>query len=417
MTIIQVPRRFVRTDWGGTETVVLQTSKQLLARGHHTEIICPNALATSNREMIDGVQVTRVPYFYPYFGLSKAARHALDKKGGNLFSFSMLRRLQAYPGLDLIHAHAGKRLGGICRHVARRRNIPYVISLHGGVFDVPAEEARRWTEPTRGAVEWGKALGWWVGARRVLDDAAAVICVGRQEYEETQRRLPNTRVTLLPNGVDSARFATGDGARFRAEYRIPPHAWVILLISRIDPQKNQLAAVRVLAELLGVGQDYHLVMIGHVTNDAYHAELQHTIRTLGVADHCTLIPGLDAGGTALLDAYHAANVFLLPTMHEPFGIVILEAWSAGLPVVASRIGGIPSFVTHEQDGLLCEPNNTAAYVAALRAVHDQPAFARALAERGAANARTRYDWRIVTDALLDVYTTACANHGTRAGAG
>ena len=141
MRIVQVPRRFVRTDWGGTETVILETSKCLQAMGHHTEILCPRALSNTDREIIDGIPVARFNYFYPYWGLSASARLQLDKKGGNLFSFALLRELYRFPDLDLIHLHTGKRLGAIGRYVAAKRHLPYVVSLHGGVFDVPAGEA------------------------------------------------------------------------------------------------------------------------------------------------------------------------------------------------------------------------------------------------------------------------------------
>ena len=112
MHVVQVPRRFVRSDWGGTETVILETSKSLLALGHHTEIYCPRALSTRDHEVIDGVSVTRFGYLYPYLGLSDAARIQMDRKGGNLFSFPLMRGLQRFPELDLIHLHTGKRLGG-----------------------------------------------------------------------------------------------------------------------------------------------------------------------------------------------------------------------------------------------------------------------------------------------------------------
>ena len=55
---------------------------------------------------------------------------------------------------------------------------------------VPADEAELWTAPTKGTFEWGKVLGWWVGSRRVLEDSAAILCVGRGEYEAVSERFP-----------------------------------------------------------------------------------------------------------------------------------------------------------------------------------------------------------------------------------
>ncbi|RMG46940.1 MAG: glycosyltransferase family 1 protein, partial [Acidobacteria bacterium] len=124
MNIVHIPRRFTRQDWGGTETVVLETCKRLLRMGHRTEILCPNALAQNDYELIDGVPVRRVSYFYPYWRLRPEAKRQLDKKGGNLFSFALMKALWKYPHLDLIHLHTMKRLGGIGRYVARRRGIP-----------------------------------------------------------------------------------------------------------------------------------------------------------------------------------------------------------------------------------------------------------------------------------------------------
>ncbi|RMG50324.1 MAG: glycosyltransferase family 1 protein, partial [Acidobacteria bacterium] len=288
-------------------------------------------------------------------------------------------------------------------YVARQRGIPYVVSLHGGVYDVPAEEAQSWTAPTRGAIEWGKVLGWWVGSRRVLADAAAILCVGQREQEETQRRYPHKRVIHLPNGVDPDRFAHGDGAGFRHRYGIPLTAHVILTMGRIDPQKNQRLAIRVLPELLKTDPHLHLLLIGPVTNDAYYRQLVDDVRRRGIEAHVTIIPGLDAGSRDLVDAYHAADVFLLPSIHEPFGIVILEAWAAGRPVVASRVGGVPSFVVHGRDGLLFDPHDERACRQAIHEMLTHPQRRRSLAEAGCAKARHEYSWDRITERLVAIY--------------
>lgn len=406
MNVVQVPRRFVRQSWGGTETVILETSRRLLERGHRTEIACPNALASAATEVIGGVPVTRFPYFYPYWGLSAEARRQLDHKGGNLFSFALWRWLRAYPDLDLIHLHTGKRLGGIVRHVARARRIPYVISLHGGLLDVPGAEARSWVEPTQGTLEWGKLLGLWVGSRRVMNDAAAIICVGQEECRCVQQAYPETPAVHLPNGVDTGRFAQGDGGRFRRAHGLPADAWVVLGVGRIDPQKNQMLAVELLQALRATEPRAHLVLVGHVTNEPYAERLRAALREDGLAAAVTLIPGLDAHGQDLVDAYHAADVFLLPSVHEPFGIVILEAWAAGRPVVASRVGGVPSFVEDGSTGLLCPSGDAAAFLAALTRLRRDPGLAAALAAAGQRTVRERYSWEVITDRLLRIYEDA-----------
>lgn len=406
MKILQLPRRFVRSHWGGTETVILETCKRLVLMGHKTSIVCPNALAVEDHEVIEGIAIRRVPYFYPYLGLKAEAKALLDRKGGNLFSFALMKALTSESDVDLIHLHTAKRTGGIGRYVARKRKVPYVLSLHGGAFDVPTEEAASWTEPTSGSIEWGKILGWWVGSRRVFDDAAAILCVGEQERIQTQHNYPEKKVVHLPNGVDPDRFLFGDGKTFRDVHGISQAAFVILTMGRIDPQKNQLTVLKLFHDLSKIHPQVHLLIIGHVTNEEYYHKLLQYMRDHRLEAHCTVIPGLEANSTALTDAYHAANLFLLPSIHEPFGIVILEAWAAGLPVLASRIGGIPSFVIPYEDGLLFEPNDNDSIVDAFRFLVENPEHSRRLAENGKRKAREYYSWDVITLRLVQIYEEA-----------
>ena len=403
MNIIQVPRRFVSSEWGGTETVILETSKRLIARGHHSEILCPTALSEVAAEEIQTVPVRRVSYFYPYFGLSASSRHMLDKKGGNLFSFELMKRLQTSPGLDIIHLHTGKRLGGIVRYAARQRRVPYVVTLHGGVYDVPSEEAATWTEPTRGTLEWGKLLGAWVGARRVLEDAAAILCVGARELDEVRARFPEKRAEAMPNGVDTVRFAVGDGRRFIAAQAIPADRKIILTVGRIDPQKNQLLAISALRRIIDEGVNAHLVLIGAVTNREYLNKLDEEAKRLELTGRLTFIPGIASDSQDLVDAYHAADVFLLPSRHEPFGIVILEAWAAGRPVVASRVGGVPSVVTDGVNGILFESGDACAAADHILSVLQSPELSGRIANAGMEKARLDYDWDAVTSRLIGFY--------------
>lgn len=409
MNVVQIPRRFVTDSWGGTETVVLETTRRLRARGHASEILCPAALGRPGRDSVQGVPVHRVPYFYPYLGLSPAARSQLDQSGGNLFSWHLMAALWRHPGLELVHLHTGKRLGGAVRWVARRRRVPYVISLHGGVHDVPAAEAGRWTAPTAGSLEWGKALGLLVGSRRVLDDAAAVICVGAQEREATAARLPGRRVEYLPNGVDPGRFARGDRAGFRAAQGFAADDTVLLVVGRVAPQKNQRLAAQILARLLPRWPRARLLIVGPVNDPEYAAALGRDLQAPGLRGRATLLPG-QLDGQRLVDAFHAADALLLPSVHEPFGIVVLEAWAAGLPVVAARVGGVPYFVEDGRTGWLFDSGDAAAAAERLLALCADADARRALGAAGRELARREYSWDRITERLLALYEDVLRRH-------
>lgn len=413
MRTIQLAKRVVRDDWGGTETVIFETTRRLVSQGHPSEVYCTMASAASREEDLKGVRVRRFPAFYPFLGLRPGAREILDKKGGSPISFPMMRALQREPALDLIHLHTGNRLGGIGRTVARQRRIPYVISLHGGAFDIPRAEMESMAAPTKGALDYGKALGWWFGARHVLSDASAILCVGYPESVKARERMPDKNVVYLPNGADTRRFAEGDGPAFRRARGIPEDAYVVLTLARIDSQKNQLLPVSMLPELRKREPRAHVVLVGNVTNSAYHDEVLRMAEALGVREHLTIIPGIPSDSPDLASAYHAADLFVLPSIHEPFGIVVLEAWSAGLPVIASRIGGIPHFVDEGVDGLLFDPADTSSFLEAFEGVVAHPERARSLGEMGRKKAREHYDWDVIAERLIGVYEEAIRENTLR----
>lgn len=413
MRAIHIPRRFVLDSWGGTETVVAESCRRLSAHDVACEVFCPAALSQPGADTILDIPVQRFAYFYPYLGLGADAKAALDLKGGNLFSVSMFRQLMREPALDLIHLHTAKRLGGIGRTVARKRKIPYVITVHGGMIDVPPEEAATWTAPTAGTIEWGKVLGMLVGSRRVLSDADAIICVDPNEVPKMQARYPGKRVEFLANGVDPAPYQTGDGERFRHDYNIGPQQKILLNISRIDPQKNQRLAVEVLDRVRSSGEDVKLVLIGPVTNTDYHTQLQADIRAKGLCDQVLLIPGLPPGAQSLYDAYAAANAFLLSSVHEPFGIVILEAWAAGTPVVAASVGGVPAFTHHGEDILRFESHDAAAATEHVLAVLRTDGLADALATQASRLVQQKFHWDTITEQLATLYRDIAENRRRR----
>jgi glycosyltransferase involved in cell wall biosynthesis len=403
MKIIQVPRRFVASEWGGTETTILQTSRALQRAGHEAAIFTSLALSDQRRETIQGVPVRRFPYTYPFLGLSAQDKRDMDKKGGNLLSLSLLLGLLREPGVDVLHAHTGKRVGGVVRTAARLRGIPYVVTLHGGFFEVPKGEMDQMLAPIQNRPEWGRVFGAFLGARRVLEDAAAVVCVGGDEYVAAQAKLPGQRVELIPNGVDCEAFAQGDAAGFRAAHGLATDRRIILCVSRIDYQKNQIGLVDALAQVATQVPTVHLVLLGPVTVAGYHERLLNRVRELGLTDRVTLIPGLRPDDPMLPAAYHAAEVFCLPSLHEPFGIVILEAWAAGRPVVASRVGGIPSFTQDGEDVIQAQPGDTADLAARLIQVMGDPRLAGRLAAAGQAKARRDYAWSAIAARLVDIY--------------
>jgi glycosyltransferase involved in cell wall biosynthesis len=408
-TVVHVPRRFVAHEWGGTESVLANLIREQAAAGWQPEIHTSLALSREPESRFHGVPVRRYPYCYPFFGLNERQRQAMDKKGGNLLSWSLLAGLLRTPGVRIFHAHAAKRLGGTVRTAARLRRRPYAITLHGGIFDVPAAELAQLVEPQAGKLEWGRLAGALLGSRRVLSDADAVICVGRIEAAKARASLGHDRVFHLPNGVDCARFARGDRAGFRTRHAIPREARVVLCVSRIDPQKDQLLLVPAFDRLAARDPRLHLVLAGPATSADYLAALDARIAASPFAARIRRLGALAPDGPELADAFHAADVFALASRHEPFGIVVLEAWSAGLPVVASRAGGLADLIVPGETGLLFAPGDAAGGTAALDRMLADADLARTCAARGRELAHARYAWSRIAAQLETIYQSAEAH--------
>jgi len=405
--ILHIPRRFALDEWGGTESVIYNLCKQQQLLGQHPEIHTSRALAPTPREVWRDIPIHRYRYCYPFFGLSKENILALDKKGGNLLSLDLFAHLLAASDVRIYHAHVLKRMGGAVLTAARLRNKPCVVTLHGNVFDVPDAEAATIVEPQSGHFEWGKPFGAIFRSRHLLEDADAVLCVGFSEYEKARSVLNHDRVYHLSNGVTAEAFSGGDRAAGRHALDWPQDAIGFGCLSRIDPQKNQLLLVEAFAALVAAApqQPYRLLIGGPVTMPAYEQELLDLIQRHQLEARVTLHPAVVAESTLHRDLLAALDVFVLPSRHEPFGIVILEAWSAGLPVIASNIGGLSKLVTHEQDGLHFPSGDAAAMTAALTRLANDPGLRHALAAAGQAKIAHDYTWQAVSARLENVYQT------------
>lgn len=408
LKVVHVPRRFAADYWGGTESVVLSYCQELQRLGHDQSIFTTQALDPTPHSQIQGVDIHRYSYFYPYLGLGQAQKDLLDRKGGNLFSWSLGWSLWRQPKLNLIHLHTGKRLGGIARWVAQRRRIPYVLSLHGGVYDVPGAEAASWTEPTQGHWEWGRLLGWLVGSRRVLDDASLVLCLGQKEQQLLQQQHPRTRVEVFPNGVDAARFGQGDRQTWRDRCQLGEDDRLLLCVGRIDPQKNQALALQILARL---PQNYHLLLLGACTNDGYLQQLRGLTSELGLNQRVHGWHG--ASGQELVDAYHGCDLFLLPSLHEPFGIVVLEAWAAGKAVIASAVGGLLDLVEDGRHGWLFPPGNLEAALRLIEQAAANPEQTAQVGQQARAHCAQHFAWSALAPRLVHLYREVLRAHPDR----
>ena len=222
------------------------------------------------------------------------------------------------------------------------------------------------------------------------------------------------RVQVVPCGVDTARFA--DAAAAATDVvgpRRPGCRTRLVVVGRLVERKGVEQAVRALRHLpaaelvVAGGPDAH-----DLPSDAEAVRLQHLAGELGVADRLRMVGRVAPGD--LPGVLAASDVLLATPWYEPFGIAVLEAMAAGLPVVASAVGGMLDTVRDGVTGRLVPVDETGhldpvALADAVRDVVDEPATAARMGAAGREVARQRYDWARVAAATEAAYDLVLGN--------
>ncbi len=217
------------------------------------------------------------------------------------------------------------------------------------------------------------------------------------------------RIRIVPPGVDHAFFGPGHRPQARRALGLPLDGRLLLFVGRIQPLKCADVAVETLAELLDSGSEpYRLVVVGGPSGPHGEKALQGLFDLAdarGVRDHVHFV---DPQPHELLSSYYrAADVCLVPSRSESFGLVALEAAACGTPVVASAVGGLTTLVDDGHTGFLVDQPDPAAYAAAVRRVFDAPLAAERLSTASVLRARL-YTWRAAARELVELHDELAA---------
>lgn len=317
--VAHVITKFAPAAWAGAETSIVEVSRQLPEHGYDPTVLSVLAFSDERRGSVGGVPVRRFRGFYPA-GPRHGWSHRRDAAiGAGALSPGLLGSVLFEQRPDIVHIHAHNRLGTTVALACRARHIPYVYTVHSLY------------RPDRRALVRNTPLSYDAGLRH----AAAVITVARRDAREVvaSGAVAEDRVTVIPNGVDTYAFASGNGEAFRRRLGLSDRP-LLLQVGRVCELKNQAFSIRLVDALKRRGTPAALVIIGGVSEDSYLAHLRSLVDELGLARDVLVLPQAPAGGDELRDAYAAANAVLLPSLHEAQPVVMLEAWAAGRPVIA-----------------------------------------------------------------------------------
>jgi len=300
------------------------------------------------------------------------------------------------PPFEAIHANYW--LSGLAGHTIKHQlNLPLVSTFHtldrvkavSSPEEVEADSAHRRAEAEATVINCS-------------DTVLASCSVEAEQIAELYRADPS-RIRIVAPGVDHAFFGPGDRPQARRALGLPAEGPLLLFVGRIQPLKGVEVAVRALAALGSRHRDAHLVIVGGPSGPRGQAEvdrLRALVASEGLHDRVRFIAPVPH--ELLSTYYRAADVCLVPSRSESFGLVALEAAACGTPAVASDVGGLRTLVDHGRTGYLVEDADPSEFARRVASLLDDPLLAERMATASVLRAR-RYTWADAAGRLRDLY--------------
>ncbi len=358
--------------FAGTEQHMLELARELRRQGVAAFVACPGEGALARAARAQDIECV-----------------AIEKGGMSDFAaLGRLRRMLVEGEADLIHAHNGRTalLGAIAVRLARRGAL--VATQH---FLEPAHTTRR---------GWKAALSR-LAHRWVQQHTRQCIAVSAAAGRAMLSRNPGLaeKLTVIPNGISEPDPDAVAVARLRESLGLSPTAPLIACVARLEPEKDIRTLIDALPRIIATIPDACGVVAGE---GSQRKMLQDQIRAAGLSER-VILAGFRKDAPALIAA---ADVFVLPSRAEPFGLVLLEAMALGKAVVSTAAGGPLEIVADGETGLLVPPTDSAALAAAVVRLLAEPETRRAMGANGRARFEEKFTAQTMGSATLAVYAKA-----------
>lgn len=367
---------------GGPGKAVVQMCRELQQRGHHPLIYTTNA---------DGAECLSVP-IGRVTEIEGTATVYFQVNGGHYYkvSWSLASAVrQNVSGFDMVHVHALYQFPStVAAYCCRRRSVPYIVQPHGSLDPYLFRR-----HPVR------KRVYEMAVERRNLRSASAVLFTSKEEMTLARSLGLRFRGAVMPLGVQIEERESG--LREVADRLWPELAGkkVMLFLGRIHPVKAMDVLARAFGDIHREHLDVRLVIAGPATDD-YAARLRQWLAAEKALE-ATVFTGMveDERKAALLER---ADVLVLPSYTESFGLAAAEAMAAGVPVVVSNRVKIWREIDGAGAGLIVNPEAKELAKATLALLRDKP-MARYMGAQGARLARDRFSWSVAGDRLVRLY--------------
>jgi len=293
-------------------------------------------------------------------------------------------------GYDLVHSHYWLSAAAADQLKARAK-VPHVATFH------TLGEVKNRARPA----EMEPALRLEV-ERRVVPAADAIVAFTAEEKNNliTIYGAHPDKVSIVPCGADLGLFHPIDRGRARTELGIDGHTKVLLFVGRLEPFKGTDILLRATACLADTGDVRLLVLGGDADSADEVTRLRRLSAQLGIEETVAFCGIVEHSRMPVF--YSAADICVVPSFHESFGLVAVEALACGTPVVASRVGGLATIVSDGETGYLVNQHTPEAFAQRLDLLLSNDGLLRQMG-KAAPSSVGQYSWSRVARQILDVY--------------
>lgn len=386
MRILQVIP-WLAARYGGPVPYVLELSDALERIGHSVTIACTD---------IDGPGRLRVELGVPMrWRGANAIFHGVSRPKSYLTSWSMLKYLrQNVAHFDLIHVHALYRFHSpVAAQMARFKHTPYVVQAHGTLD--PWHRARR---------ARAKSIYHRLIEDRVLAGASYIVCTSNREEEGIQRLGYVTPTKVIPIGIAASELRVVEPWGWLERSGLPRAGRRVVFLGRISAKKGVPILVEAFRQIALQHAESHLVIAGP-DDEGIGRGLAASITATGLGKRVFFTGLLSFGEKRQL--LQSADVFVLPSADESFGVAVAEAMAVGCPVVVSPEVAIESLIRESGAGIVCARDPASVAQAVTRVLGD-PTAAAAMGLAGRTVVDSRLSWPTIARAVAEMYQAALA---------
>jgi glycosyltransferase involved in cell wall biosynthesis len=382
---------------GGLGTHVHQLAVNLARLGINIHVVTKDAEGAPDYEEKEGVKIHRVPLYPPripqddWVSWTLQFNVALLERAVPLLN-EKIGRLHVIHAHDWLVAHAGIAL----KHAYR---VPLVATIHATEY---GRHQGRLPGPMQKIIH---QIEWWL-----TFESVRTICCSNYMRDEVVSifDLPPDKVTVIPNGIEYELFNTDhDKERIHRRF-VHPDSRMIFFVGRLVYEKGVQTVIEAMPKVLREVPDLRFLVAG---TGPHARALQAMIEELGLGEKIKLLGFVDS--EVLVKFYKSADLTVVPSLYEPFGMVVLEAMVAGCPVIVADTGGLKEIVVHEETGLCFQPGDPDSLAGAMIRVLKDSKLAERLTRDAMRFIGEKYNWRRIARSTVDVYRQAAQEYEYR----